>query len=127
MSRGGEIALNFADGEHVFRLTIGGIRELQDKTDKGPQKLYNDIEGGLWRVDDVREVLRISLIGGGMKPLPALNLIERYVDAGNWIENSELARVILIASLVGTLDEEVAPKKAAGEVGTATSLSPTEN
>jgi hypothetical protein len=121
MSRGGEITLDFGDGTHTFRLRLGELRELQDKTDCGPELLHAKMQAKAWRVDDVRETLRLGLIGGGMKPIEALTLIKRYCGAddnpANWIELKSLAFVILNAALIPTLDNELTdpPEKLDGE------------
>lgn len=36
--------------------------------------------GGDWRVNDVRETIRLGLIGGGTTPTEAMVLVSRYVD-----------------------------------------------
>lgn len=105
MSRSANVTLKWADGEHAFRLGIGEIRELQEKCDAGPQHIYRRLSDGTWRLDDIRETLRLGLIGGGLEPIPALNLIERYVDARPLVENVPPAQAVLGAALVGVKDE----------------------
>lgn len=120
MSSNGSITFDWADGEHTFRLAIGHLRELQDKCDAGPMQIFDRLSSRTWRVDDVREVIRIGLIGGGMKPLEAMVLTKRYVDeqAINLVENALAAQNILLAALVGVKDDQVG-KEEAGEKKTA--------
>ena len=134
MSRGGEVTLDFGDGAHTFRLRLGELRELQDKTDCGPELLLMRMQAKAWRVDDVRETLRLGLIGGGMKPIEALKLINRYGggddEPANWMELRTLAQIILTEALVPTSDDELIdqPGKDAGEAGSSdTPISPTES
>jgi hypothetical protein len=61
----GRILLPFADGVYAFALWYGQLHELQEKTDAGPLVIYNRVLSGTWRYDDVRETIRLALIGGG--------------------------------------------------------------
>lgn len=125
MSRDGSISFKWADGMHTFRLGIGQIRELQEKVDAGPLWLHNRIRDGAWRVDDLRETIRLGLIGGGAKPLDALSLVERYVDDQPLDDSVYPAMVILSVALFGPLDGETPGKREAAEpaVHTPSSLS----
>lgn len=112
-NRNGAVDLDFGDGPHRFRLAIGELEELQEKTGIGPFLLLNRLIGGDWRLADVREALRLGLIGGGMEPIPALNLVRRYVDERPaWLANAALARLVLMAALSGAPEE--VPGKGAG-------------
>ncbi|MFC7399591.1 gene transfer agent family protein [Chelatococcus sp. GCM10030263] len=113
MSSDGSITFPWADGEYRFRLAIGQLRELQDKCSAGPAEIVQRLSIGSWRVDDVRETLRLGLIGGGLKPGDALILIKRYVDERPWLENITPAHVVLMAALVGDPDEPVGKDEAA--------------
>lgn len=112
MSGQGSITFDWADGEHTFRLAIGQLRELQDKTDCGPMQILDRLAGRTWRVDDIRETLRLGLIGGGMKPMEALILTKRYVDeqGHSLIENAKAAQNVILAALVGVKDDPVGKK-----------------
>ena len=105
MSRDASISFDWADGHHTFRLPIGQLRELQEKTGVGPLRLLQRLMDGSWMVDDAREVLRLGLIGGGFKPDEALRLVRRYVDERPLLEAQPTAVVVLAAALRGT-DQE---------------------
>ncbi|MDB5597377.1 MAG: hypothetical protein JWM36_4338 [Hyphomicrobiales bacterium] len=126
MSARGSITFDWADGEHTFRLAIGQLRELQDKCDAGPMQIYQRLMDSTWRVDDVRETLRLGLIGGGMKPMDALLLTRRYVDeqGHNLIENAKAAQNIVLAALVGVKDDPVGKGQAGESQTTGDSTSP---
>ena len=99
----------FGDGDHDFRLGIGELRELQEKCGVGPGVLEKRLRtlSNDWRVDDVREVLRVGLCGGGMKPPTAHLLVTRYVDElPAWADNVELAHRVVISAFVGSQLEE---------------------
>ena len=117
MSRTAKIELDFGDGSHVFRLALGELEELQEKCDAGPPLILNRIGGDQWRTADVRETIRLGLIGGGMEPLKALALVQRYVDERpDWMRNAQVAYGVLAAALVGAEDEPL--EKPQGETET---------
>lgn len=107
MSRDASVTLAFGDGEHRFRLPIGGLRELQEKTGVGPLRLLMRLRAGDWLVDDAREVLRIGLIHGGLAPVEAGRLVARYADERPAAESVTPAQLVLAAALFGVEDEPV--------------------
>lgn len=106
MAKAGTIELIWADGEYPFRLGIGQLRELQDKTTCGPLELFRRLGQGTWRVDDVRETLRVALIGGGMKPDDALRLVRLYVDERPLTESVLPAQAVLMMALYGNAEDQ---------------------
>jgi len=69
-----------------------------------------------WLLDDVRETIRLGLIGGGMPASAALALVQRYVDPVPLLENVPAARAIVQVLLVGAPDGEQPGKKKAAKV-----------
>lgn len=111
-NRKAEIRLTWADGEHTFKLALGQIRELQEKTDCGPMELVNRMMRGTWRVDDIRETIRLGLIGGGLDPIKSLSLVGRYVDGRPLAESVQVAQAVLSVLLFGVNEEDnPLPKK----------------
>jgi hypothetical protein len=112
MSRDGSVTYFWGDGEHRFRLPIGHLRELQEKTDCGPYRIFDRLRTGDWRVDDVRETIRLGLIGGGMKPFDAHRLVVRYFDEYGLalLDHIPAALQILTAALLGPQDEPLGKK-----------------
>ncbi|HRP26018.1 gene transfer agent family protein [Thauera sp.] len=120
MTRDASIDLDFADGTYRFCLRYGELMELQEKTDAGPVWVLNRLmlptaENRGWRVEDIVHVLRLGLIGGGMKPSDALRLVRTYVEARPPMECLLHAQAVLSAALMGAPDE--AQKKSAAEPG----------
>jgi hypothetical protein len=103
MSADASKTFEWADGEYKFRLSIGQLRELQDKTGVGPYALLSRVIDGTWKVDDLREVIRLGLIGGGLEPLKALSLVKNYVEGRPLMESLTPVKVILAAALFVTL------------------------
>ena len=115
MSRDASVTLVFGDGEHLFRLPIGQIRELQEKTRAGPAHLLARLQSGEWFVDDIRETIRLGLIGGGAAPSEAYRLTVAYVDGRPLLEAVPVALGVLIACLVGAGEEDPPGKPAPAE------------
>lgn len=124
MSRNGSISFDWADDTHNFRLPLGQLRELQEKTGVGPLTLLRRLDNGSWMVDDAREVLRCGLIGGGMEPDRALSMVRRYVDERPAVESVRPAYLVLAAALFGADDEETPGKTKAAEATTGSASPP---
>lgn len=101
------VELQWHGGEHKFALKIGELRALQGKLDSGPEEVLNRLRLGTWRVDDIIQVLRISLIGGGMDPEKARELVVNIVELHPIIEFKLIALRVLAAGLMGETDDPV--------------------
>jgi len=95
------VSIDWADGTHNFKLGMDQLRELEEKTDSGPLALFNRIANGAWRIVDLRETLRLGLIGAGLEPTKALALVRSYVDKRPWVESVGPAQLVLGACLFG--------------------------
>jgi hypothetical protein len=125
-NRNGVVEMDFGDGTHRFRLAMGELEELQEKTGVGPFALFNRLSAGDWSPADVREPLRLGLIGGGMEPIAALALVRRYVvERSAWIHYAGLARIVVLAAISGA-PEEIPGKGDAPEAVTEASNSPAD-
>lgn len=114
-NRNARVELDFADGTYGFRLAIGELEELQEKTGVGPYALLRRLLANDWRIEDVTNTIRLGLIGGGTEPIPALKLAQRYVEQrSDWLNNAMLAQAIVSAALVGA-PEELPGKESAPE------------
>ena len=80
MSRDGSVDADWGDGTYRFRIGIGQAVELEEKADCGCQLIYQRLQLGDNRVAYVRETIRVGLIGGGIDPIKALNLVRTYYD-----------------------------------------------
>lgn len=114
MSADAKITLQWGEGETVFRLAIGELRELQAKLDAGPQALWTRLMDGSWKVDDLVETIRLALIGGGTSPADARRLVDYYVIGRPLLESRSTAIAVLGAALIGVQDDPVG-KEAAPE------------
>ncbi len=111
MAVNGEIELTWGDGTHKFNVAkIKSALELEEKCDAGVAQIFQRIRSDSWKINDVRETLRLGLIGGGMTPDKALVLINRYCDDRPWAESLQPAIYVLMAAMLGVPGDEVGKK-----------------
>lgn len=111
MSRSARYKGLFGPGRQVFEMTIAGLEELQETCDAGPEEILDRVLTGRWRVDDIREPLRLGLIGGGMDANAALVMVARYAAPGNLGPHKALVACIVGAAIHGAPDEDTPPEK----------------
>jgi hypothetical protein len=117
MSADGGITLFWGDDEHRFRLAIGEFRELQECVNLrrlkigagivGPMSLLNSLRISDAWPDDVRDILRLGLVGGGMEPKGAHRLLRTYfddVDRYPPLTHMRPAFLILTAGFTGPIE-----------------------
>ncbi len=112
------IRLDFGADEQRFALRIGELRELEELRHAGTGAIYRRCLTGDWHIDDVREIIRLGLIGGGMGPEKALKLTRLYVDERPWAESHLIALAVLDAAISGPPlegDEEKEGKDSVGD------------
>ena len=126
----GTVSLVFGDGEHAVRIAFGQWRELQESINKprleigeppiGPMALLRTLlEGNAWP-HDVREVIRLGLIGAGMKSDRALVLVKRHVEGRPYFQSMATARTVLQYAMFGPPDDLVGKEPTPSEPETAT-------
>lgn len=125
MSRDGSITFIWGEDDRTFRLGWGELEKLQEACDCGPYVLLNRLHSGSWRIEDIREVIRWGLIGGGMKAEIAAKQIRLYVEGIPPAENLEAAQKIMRVGTFGASDETVGESDAPNQEGTT--VSPTES
>lgn len=130
ISSDGSADLTWAGEERRFRLRLKQLRELQEKINRprvaigatpiGPKTLFSIIAAGDAWPDEIREVLRLGLIGGGMTPIDQVpGLLARYFDDRPLHESADVAMVVLLAAMTGPKDDPVGKKPEAGTSGTS--------
>ncbi|TJV20613.1 MAG: gene transfer agent family protein [Mesorhizobium sp.] len=125
MSRDASIELEWGDGLHSFRLAWGQLIKLQEACDCGPFVLLDRLMMGRWKVEEIREVIRWGLIGGGMSVADASKLMKLYVEAIPPFENLLTAQKVLSAGVAGAPDESPGETEAANLTETPSTISPT--
>jgi hypothetical protein len=120
----GTIELAFGGDARAFRLGNAELLAIEDAT---PRSIFEIAErfGQPLRVHyrDVREILRIGLIGGGMEPAKAKQLVDEALP-GNAYGGALTARLVLSAGLMPLEDDPPGKAADAADAPEATSVSP---
>lgn len=109
MSRSAKVRAFFGDADQDFALLIGQCVELQELTGCGLGVSLGRIEQ-FW-VNDVKQVLRLGLIGGGMAKEQAYRLVERHVVSGELGVCADVAFKVVAAAIAGVPDEPLGGAK----------------
>lgn len=116
-----EVVLPFGDGEHLFALKWKQIEHLEKLCDASVSEIASRVIGMRPRLVDIRNVILLGLEGGGMPPVQASQMVERYLDgrpiAGLGDPESPLAVAVKIVSAMWFgVEDIVSPGEAqAGE------------
>lgn len=116
MSANGTIRLVWSRGEDDFcAAKIGTILQLEDRCGAGIAEILTRLENGTWKINDVRETIRLALIGGGMSPTDAMKAIELHVHGNpeGLAASVFLAHTILTTVLIGVQGDSVGKNEAA--------------
>ena len=114
MAVNGEVELVWADGEHKFNIAkVAQILELEEKCGAGLPEILTRLSEGKWKLNDLRETVRLGLIGAGLDPLKALGLVQKYVDNRPLTESVQVAMVVIMAALVGVTGDQPGKKEKA--------------
>lgn len=101
------ITVRWPGGEHPFRFGISEAEIVQQKTDCGPEHLLNKIRLGQWFVDELYEVLRNGLIGGGMGHVEAQKAVKTAMEKHPLINFKVPAMEVVSSLLYGDPDDPV--------------------
>lgn len=96
-----ELVTEWGDGSHTFALRFAQLEELEDKSKGYLVDLKNRWGEDRLKVSEVRDVIRIGLIGGGMPAADAMKLVVKHYDDVPFSENMLLVGRILFVSLYG--------------------------
>lgn len=68
----------FGDAEYDFCLTDPMVQELERLTGSGVGSLFIRLVGNQFHLGDLTSIIRLGLIGGGMAPQRAQELVSTY-------------------------------------------------
>ncbi|WJR67655.1 gene transfer agent family protein [Neorhizobium sp. CSC1952] len=106
-----EIVLPFGDGDYKFCLTFQDVADWEERNERRSLfATFNDMvcnRAGL--LSDVRSIVHMGLIGGGMSPNDATAMVRTYVERRPISETLPLAVAIMEAAFLGN-DEYRATK-----------------
>lgn len=124
MVKRADVVLEWADGEHLFALKGKEIEALEAEcinpstggTGIGLGAIWQRVMTGSWYRSDIRNIIRLGLMGGGMGPIEANRMCKTYVDdipisnLNPTINNPNcplaVAQVILSAAVIGVEADE---------------------
>lgn len=118
MSRSAEVRRFFGEGEFTFALTIGPAEQLEQVRSDALRKMGFDagqgaimaiqgrLAGGTFLIDDVRQTLRLGLIGAGMDREEAFRLVDRNLKPGYVVKAAMVAGDVIDALLSGDPDDQ---------------------
>lgn len=95
----------FGDGDYAFRLTYPMLKELEQKAGIAAPALFTRVFNRVCAVSDLHELIRCALIGGGMAPKRAAELIAAYAVDRPLIEIQPLAERIATVAYFGVPNE----------------------
>lgn len=96
-----DVITEWAGKERLFRLTFGGVLDLEQATGSGVGEIFLRVAGGRFGVKDVYHTIRLALIGGGLGILDAKRIMDAHFDTRPYLENSALAGQILSDLMTG--------------------------
>ncbi len=115
MAANGTRLIAWQGGEHNFCLAAAGdIFTLEANCKAGIAGIHRRLLGGEWFLNDIRETIRLGLIGGGMAADDAMQLIKSSVDANprGLAPSIVVAIAVLEAVIIGVPDDPVGKNQA---------------
>ncbi len=121
--RHGEVIV-WAGGEHSFRLGIGELRAIEQRSDAGVSVVLVRLLSGTWKVDDVINPIRLGLIGAGLSEPEAKKLVDAATESVNLYALAVTAAEVL-RRFVMWEGEDQPGEAPAGQAETTSPRSPT--
>jgi hypothetical protein len=109
MLTAGSQRIEWSGGAHVFCLTACGmVMALEDRRRAAIGTIFLRLAESRWYASDIRETVRLALIGGGQPDREADELVQRFVDrhAQGFMGTVPLAMTILEPVIVGVPDDK---------------------
>ena len=123
----GEITFVWGDRPHTFRLGLDQLEELEAKCGRSVFSVAERLQPSSRAATsgEIREVLRLGLIGGGTPPADAFIKVRQYVDQRPLDENRDAALAVVLAGLARVHSSELDPPPGEAEAAeTSASTSP---
>ncbi|MBR0695946.1 gene transfer agent family protein [Bradyrhizobium lablabi] len=129
MSAPGTRSIIWANGEDQFCLSkVGLILDLEAKCEAAIAVIFKRIANKDFYLNDLRETIRLGLIGGGMTPKEAIAAVNLHVDENphGLAPSALVAYAVLEAVLVGVPDDPVGKAKPAADKTAGSSITTTD-
>lgn len=102
-----EIIDEWAGKERLFRLTFGGVLDLEEASGgEAIGAIFLRVSTGKFKAMDVHNIIRIALIGGGMNKVEAKRLLADRFHNIPYLESASLAGDILVALMAGVEQDD---------------------
>lgn len=127
MSAVGTRHIEWQGGEHDFCLSaVGNLLSLEEKCGF-IGVIYHRLGNGLWGINDVREPIRLGLIGGGLPAEKAMELVKVHVDANpnGYGPSAVLALALIETVIIGVPKDDPVGKQPAPDAKTQAPVSST--
>lgn len=136
MTASAQIVRFFGEADFAFALTIGPAQMLEevrgealrkqgfDPGASGLMAIQGRLADGTFLIGDIRETLRLGLIGGGMEREDAARLVDRHVVSGYLVKAAMLAGEVLYAALSGSPDDQPGADQPGGAKGQPAPIQP---
>jgi hypothetical protein len=110
----------FGDGEHAFAFSLPLLKELESSTGLGTGELFRRVARGEYRIAEIIETIRIALIGGGLPPKRAAELVATYGPPARPLIEAQVLCVEIVTDLFAGQQEpdSTAPATTESEQGT---------
>nr|WP_245247723.1 gene transfer agent family protein [Tianweitania sediminis] len=105
--------LDFAGDIRAFRFAWGDLEKLQEARGAGPYVILDRLVSGRWYVEDIADVIKFGLIGGGTEPAKAVKLVRDEVMSKAPLQSLVIAQQVLGSGVVGAPEEELEKKSEA--------------
>jgi hypothetical protein len=105
----GAITLPWGDGDHAFRLGLDDLEALEEKCGRSIFAIAERLHASSRAATtlEIREVLRLGLIGGGAGMTDALFKVRKFVDARPLDESRDTAYAVALAALARVHSSEM--------------------
>lgn len=113
MTAVGSVQITWQGGDDIFCLSqVGNLFSLEEECGAGIALIYHRLLHGTYSIKDVREPIRLGLIGGGKKPDEAMAKVKAHVDANpnGLAPSAAVAQAILFVVLFGKPPEHLEKK-----------------
>lgn len=112
-------------GEHPFRLQIGELRAIEQRSDAGVAVVLMRLMASTWKIDDVIGPIRLGLVGGGMPERDAQRLVDQVLADGASLYSLALPAADILREFI-MWDGDDQPGEARAGTAMAAPRSPTE-
>lgn len=102
-------SIEWAGGNHSFRLDIGALRTIEQSCGAGVAVVLTRLLASQWYIDDIHTTLRVGLVGGGLPEPVARRIVTNVLETHSPYGLSVVAAEVLRRFIMW--EEDDSPKK----------------